>query len=107
MSGLPEDAIQLVATPDRAAVDHLLRLNEYIDLAIPRGGESLIRRVAQEATMPVLKHYRGNCHVYVDRGADLDMAERILANAKWQRPGGRHGTGGRQVQPGEGWASRG
>src|SRR5262249_41387058 len=65
-----------------------LRLSEYIDLAIPRGGEGLIRRVAEEARMPVLKHYKGNCHVYVDRAADLDMAERILVNAKCQRPGG-------------------
>src|SRR5262249_55204117 len=55
--------------------------------AIPRGGESLIRRVAAEATMPVLKHYLGNCHVYVDRAADLEMAERIVINAKCQRPG--------------------
>src|SRR5205823_3213024 len=61
--------------------------NTFIDVAIPRGGESLIRRVAAEATMPVLKHYKGNCHVYVDRTADLDMAERILINAKCQRPG--------------------
>jgi glutamate-5-semialdehyde dehydrogenase len=86
-AGLPADAVQLVATPDRAAVGHLLRLSSYIDLVIPRGGESLIRRVAQEATMPVLKHYQGNCHVYVDCAADLDMAERILVNAKCQRPG--------------------
>src|SRR5205814_5363192 len=71
---LPEDAVQLVTTTDRAAVGRLLHLNAYIDLVIPRGGESLIRRVAQEARMPVLKHYMGNCHVYVDRGADLDMA---------------------------------
>jgi glutamate-5-semialdehyde dehydrogenase len=84
---LPADAVQLVTTPDRAAVGHLLRLNQYIDLVIPRGGESLIRRVADEATMPVLKHYKGNCHVYVDRAADFDMAERILLNAKCQRPG--------------------
>src|SRR5207237_4078745 len=72
---------------DRAAVGELLRLNEYIDLAIPRGGEGLIRRVAQEARMPVLKHYKGICHVYVDRSADLDRAERIVLNAKCQRPG--------------------
>src|SRR5207244_2619870 len=65
----------------------LLRLSDCIDLAIPRGGESLIRRVAQEATMPVLKHYQGNCHVYIDRAADLDMAQRIVVNAKCQRPG--------------------
>src|SRR5262249_10609807 len=86
-SGLPADAVQLVATPDREAVGHLLRLERYLDLVIPRGGESLIRRVAREATMPVLKHYQGNCHVYVDRAAALDMAERIVLNAKCQRPG--------------------
>jgi glutamate-5-semialdehyde dehydrogenase len=84
---LPADAVQLVATTDREIVGQLLKLNQYIDLAIPRGGESLIRRVAEEATMPVLKHYRGNCHVYVDRAADLAMAERIIINAKCQRPG--------------------
>ncbi len=86
-NGLPADAVQMVTTPDRAAVGHLLRLNQYIDLAIPRGGESLIRRVAEEATMPVLKHYKGVCHVYVDAVADLAMAERIIVNAKCQRPG--------------------
>jgi glutamate-5-semialdehyde dehydrogenase len=85
--GLPADAVQLVTTTDRSAVGHLLALNQYVDLAIPRGGESLIRRVAEEATMPVLKHYMGNCHIYVDRAADLDMALKILVNAKCQRPG--------------------
>jgi glutamate-5-semialdehyde dehydrogenase len=85
--GLPSDAVQLVNTPEREVVGHLLKLDQYIDLAIPRGGESLIRRVADEATMPVLKHYMGNCHVYVDRAADLAMAERIIVNAKCQRPG--------------------
>jgi glutamate-5-semialdehyde dehydrogenase len=85
--GLPTDAVQLVADADRAAVGHLLRLNQWIDLAIPRGGEELIRRVAEEARMPVLKHYKGNCHVYVDQAADLKMAERIVLNAKCQRPG--------------------
>jgi glutamate-5-semialdehyde dehydrogenase len=84
---LPADAVQLVATPDRAAVGQLLQMNQHIDLVIPRGGEGLIRRVAAEARMPVLKHYQGNCHVYVDRAADLNMAERILVNAKCQRPG--------------------
>jgi glutamate-5-semialdehyde dehydrogenase len=84
---LPTDAVQLVDVTDRAVVGELLKLRDYIDLAIPRGGESLIRRVAEEATMPVLKHYRGNCHVYIDRAADLDMAERIVINAKCQRPG--------------------
>src|SRR5262249_16966500 len=66
---------------------HFLRMHEYIDLAIPRGGEGLIRRVAEEATMPVIKHFTGNCHVYVDRAADLTMAERITVNAKCQRMG--------------------
>jgi glutamate-5-semialdehyde dehydrogenase len=84
---LPPDAVQLVTTTDREAVGQLLKLNQWIDLAIPRGGESLIRRVAKDATMPVLKHYLGNCHVYVDRAADLDMALKILVNAKCQRPG--------------------
>src|SRR5208337_2405718 len=84
---LPADAVQLVTTTDREAVGRLLRMSEWIDLVIPRGGEGLIRRVAEEARMPVLKHYKGNCHVYVDRSADLDMAERILINAKCQRPG--------------------
>jgi glutamate-5-semialdehyde dehydrogenase len=85
-AGLPGNAVQLVDNPDRAAVGHLLRLDQYIDLVIPRGGASLIRRVADEARMPVLKHYQGNCHVYVDRAANLDMAERIVVNAKCQRP---------------------
>jgi glutamate-5-semialdehyde dehydrogenase len=84
---LPADAVQLVAIPDREVVGQLLKLDQWIDLVIPRGGESLIRRVAAEARMPVLKHYMGNCHVYVDRAANLDMAERILVNAKCQRPG--------------------
>jgi len=84
---LPADAVQLVGTVEREAVGRLLRLKQWIDLVIPRGGESLIRRVAEEATMPVLKHYQGICHVYVDRAADLDMAERIILNAKCQRPG--------------------
>ena len=86
-SGLPRDAVQLVATTDRAAVGHLLRMSDRIDLAIPRGGESLIRRVAAEATMPVLKHYLGNCHVYVDAEVDHAMAVRVVVNAKAQRPG--------------------
>src|SRR4029453_16365654 len=71
--GLPADAIHLVKTADRAAVGHFLSLPELIDVAIPRGGESLIRRVADEAQMPVIKHFTGNCHVYVDRSADLAM----------------------------------
>jgi glutamate-5-semialdehyde dehydrogenase len=85
--GLPEHAVQLVPTTDRAAVGHLLSYSELIDLAIPRGGESLIRRVAAEARMPVMKHFQGICTVYVDASADLDMATRIVLNAKAQRPG--------------------
>jgi glutamate-5-semialdehyde dehydrogenase len=84
---LPADALHLVETPERAAVGHFLSLPELIDVAIPRGGESLIRRVAAEAKMPVIKHFTGNCHVYVDRTADLAMAERIVVNAKCQRMG--------------------
>ncbi|HEX7376676.1 MAG TPA: glutamate-5-semialdehyde dehydrogenase [Pirellulales bacterium] len=86
-AGLPADCVQLVATSDREAVGHFLKLDQYITVAIPRGGESLIRRVAAEAAMPVIKHFTGNCHVYVDAAADLDMAERITINAKCQRMG--------------------
>jgi glutamate-5-semialdehyde dehydrogenase len=85
--GLPSGAVQLVSTTDREAVGQFLALDKYIDVAIPRGGESLIRRVAAEATMPVIKHFTGNCHVYVDRAADLEMAEGITVNAKCQRMG--------------------
>jgi glutamate-5-semialdehyde dehydrogenase len=85
--GLPIDAIQLIETNDRSAVGHLLQLDEYIDLVIPRGGEGLIRRVVSEAKMPVLKHYDGNCHVYVDAAADLGKALRIVENSKCQRMG--------------------
>ncbi len=85
--GLPRDAVQLVDTPDREAISHFLKLHELIDVAIPRGGRSLIERVTAEATMPVLKHFDGICHVYVDASADLKMAEEILINSKCQRPG--------------------
>jgi glutamate-5-semialdehyde dehydrogenase len=85
--GLPPDSVQLVNTTDREAVGHLLGMGNLIDLAIPRGGESLIRRVAAEATMPVLKHYQGNCHIYVDANVDLEQAVRVVLNSKVQRPG--------------------
>ena len=85
--GIPTDALHLVETPDRAAVGHFLTLPQFIDVAIPRGGEGLIRRVAAEAKMPVIKHFTGNCHVYVDASSDLDVAERILINSKCQRYG--------------------
>jgi glutamate-5-semialdehyde dehydrogenase len=85
--GIPPRAVQLVATPDRDAVGHFLALDQYIDVAIPRGGESLIRRVAAEAKMPVIKHFAGNCHLYIDAAADLEMAEQLTVNAKCQRMG--------------------
>ena len=81
------DAVLLVQTTDHAGVRALVRMPEYVDMAIPRGGERLIRAMCEAALVPVLKHYKGVCHVYVDAGADLDMALRILDNAKTQRPG--------------------
>ncbi len=86
-AGLPEHAVQLVATIDRDAVGHFLRMPEYITVTIPRGGKGLIRRVSEEARMPVIKHFAGNCHVYLDQWADADLAERIVLNAKCQRMG--------------------
>jgi len=86
-SGLPGDSVIVVPTIDRAAVGALLKLDDLIDLVIPRGGESLIRRVVEESTIPVIKHYLGVCHVYVDESADLEMARAITVNAKCQRPG--------------------
>ena len=89
--GLPADAVQFVNTTDRAAVGKFLGHAEYIDLAIPRGGEGLIRRVAAEAKMPVIKHFTGNCHVYIDAAADLDMAagdraqQQVPADGRVQR----------------------
>jgi len=85
--GVPEDAVQLVQTTDREAVGHFLAMDQWIDVTIPRGGEGLIRRVTQEARMPVIKHYDGNCHVYVDQSADIEMAASIVENAKCQRMG--------------------
>ena len=86
-SGLPVDAIQLVQIPEREVVGELLLKSDLIDLVIPRGGKELIKRVSLEATMPVMKHFDGNCHVYVEASADLDMAAKILVNSKCQRPG--------------------
>jgi glutamate-5-semialdehyde dehydrogenase len=85
--GLPANAITVVPTTDRAAIDELLKLDGLIQLCIPRGGEGLIRAVADKSRIPVIKHYKGVCHVFVDRDADLDMAEKIVINAKCQRPG--------------------
>jgi glutamate-5-semialdehyde dehydrogenase len=86
-SNLPRDAVQLVNTADREVVGHFLALSDLIDVTIPRGGKSLIERVAAEARMPVIKHFDGVCHVYVDRAADPEMAAAIVMNAKVQRPG--------------------
>ena len=85
--GLPGDGVQVVSTTDRQAVTELLKQEENIDLIIPRGGESLIRFVVENAHMPVLKHYKGVCHIFVDASADFTMAETICINAKVQRPG--------------------
>lgn len=85
--GIPEDALGQVEVADREAVGYLLQMPQFIDVTIPRGGKSLIQRVATEARMPVIKHYDGNCHVYIDRFANLKMAERIVVNAKCQRMG--------------------
>jgi glutamate-5-semialdehyde dehydrogenase len=85
--GLPAGALQVVDTTDRSAVTELLKLEEYIDLIIPRGGESLIRFVSENSRIPVIKHYKGVCHTFVDASADYEMAERICINAKVQRPG--------------------
>jgi len=86
-AGLPVDCVQLVDIADREAVGAFLEMDDLIDIVIPRGGETLIRRVCSEARMPVLKHFTGNCHVYVDRSADLAMAKSITVNAKCQRMG--------------------
>jgi glutamate-5-semialdehyde dehydrogenase len=86
-AGVPEGALQVAESKDRGLVHELLQLEDYIDLVIPRGGEDLIRAVAQNSRIPVIKHYKGVCHVYVDDEASLDMAEKISFNAKVQRPG--------------------
>ena len=84
---LAEGTINLIATTDRQGIDYLLKLNNYVDLVIPRGGEELIKKVVSSSRIPVIKHYKGICHVYVDEDADLNMAENICLNAKLQRPG--------------------
>jgi glutamate-5-semialdehyde dehydrogenase len=85
VAGLPEDAVQLIATTDRAVVGLLATMDKHVDVLIPRGGKGLIQRVADEATVPVIKHLDGVCHVFVDEHADADMAIRIADNAKTQR----------------------
>jgi len=86
-AGLPQHAVQLVESTDRVIVGHLLSMGNLIDVTIPRGGKSLIERVAREATMPVIKHFDGICHVYVDASADEQMAVDITINSKCHRPG--------------------
>jgi len=85
--GLHEGAVTFIDIPDREAIMEMLKLEGIIDLIIPRGGEGLIRTVTENSRIPVLKHYKGVCHVFVDRDADLGMAEEICFNAKVQRPG--------------------
>jgi len=87
LQGLPEDAVQFIPTVEREAVNVMLELEEYIDLIIPRGGEELIRAVVSQSRIPVIKHYKGVCHIFVDESADLEMAYSICLNAKTQRPG--------------------
>ena len=84
-AGLPPEAVQLVATTDRAAVGHLIAMPEFVDVIVPRGGKGLIARIAAEAKVPVIKHLDGNCHVYVDAEVDLEMAVRVTDNAKTQK----------------------
>lgn len=86
-AGMPENAIQWVSTIDREAVKELVQLEGLVDLAIPRGGEGLIRAVVEQARIPVIKHYKGVCHTYVDKTADFEKALKICENAKCQRPG--------------------
>ncbi len=87
-AGLPETAIQMVPTTDRAAVGYMLSgMTDYVDVIVPRGGKSLIARVQQDARVPVIGHLEGNCHVYVDRDADVNMAREIVRNAKLRRTG--------------------
>jgi glutamate-5-semialdehyde dehydrogenase len=86
-AGLPEDSVQLIPFTDRASVEHMARMDQYLDLIIPRGGKGLIEKVVATARMPVIKHYDGVCHVYVAADADQEMASQIIVNAKTQKPG--------------------
>ncbi|MFB0526091.1 MAG: glutamate-5-semialdehyde dehydrogenase [bacterium] len=86
-SGIPQGAIQLIETTEREAIFQLIKMDQFIDVVIPRGSEEMIRKIKANATVPVIGHGKGLCHIYVDRNADLGMAERICFNAKVQRPG--------------------
>ena len=87
IAGLPSAAVQVIETTDRAAVGAMITMKQYVDVIVPRGGKSLIERISNEATIPVIKHLDGNCHVYIDDEADLDKALRIVENSKTQRLG--------------------
>jgi glutamate-5-semialdehyde dehydrogenase len=86
-AGLPPETVQVIETTDRAAVGHLITMREYVDVIVPRGGKGLISRLLAEARVPMIQHLDGNCHVYLDDEADLDMAVNIVENAKTQRYG--------------------
>lgn len=86
-AGLPADSVQLIPFTDRASVEHMAKMDQHLDLIIPRGGKGLIEKVVATARMPVIKHYDGVCHIYVHADADQDMAARIILNAKTQKPG--------------------
>ena len=87
IAGLPDGAVQLIPITDRRAVGAMVKMDQYIDLIIPRGGEGLIRAVVEQSTIPVIKHYKGVCHLYVDADANIDMAVSLTENGKCQRPG--------------------
>lgn len=86
-SGLPEKAVQIIESTDRMLVDSLIKMDEFVDVIIPRGGKSLIQKITDSATIPVIKHLDGNCHIYVDEFADIDKAVSIVDNSKTQRLG--------------------
>ena len=86
-AGLPENTVQMVPIPERAAVDEMLKLDSYIDIIIPRGGKSLIQKVKDKSSIPIIKHFGGICHVYVDKDADISMAKNVIFISKMRRPG--------------------
>ena len=85
-ANLPENIIQMIPTTDREAVDHLLEMKDYVNVIIPRGGKSLIKKINEKSKIPVIKHLEGLCHVYVDKEADLEIAKNIIFNSKLRRP---------------------
>ena len=86
-AGLPDNTVQMVPTPDRSAVDEMLQLDSYIDVIIPRGGKSLIQKIKEKSSIPVIRHLDGICHVYVDKDADMNIAKSVVYNSKMRRPG--------------------